>query len=594
MRIQQVNPSEHSAHQTQKFRLQPGQILRGRVLQIYPLDRAIIQLGSFRFVAQLEAALEHGQSYYFQVADVQEDVHLRVMQQVQEHGNNEWRQLLQMIGSKSSNIREELLQQLIQHNIPFTKRSLQRMFTLLDEHPSQRKAFNALVRMMQHNWALTKEVMESVIAYQSSTFTNQISHVYESLSQYTTTNQVHQSLLQHLEKLYFTANETGKLFQVLMEHSVTREDKVDIQWLKWMHPQLHKARVAQLESMTTFDIKESFQTSSQYLQFLGVQTKEEQQVFYQMFHAMLRDVEGFQQDIHRFLNRWERNIQLQAIHHSKEQLDAVTYEKLQNSFIKMFPFKHMSKEQQIVIQQHIPNQVHQVLQMMVDLKGMPFDVLESMNRVLEQKNAMSPSAQHQTDFLRAVQHIIHNIGLSYEHMILEDINNPMNTLKGLLLQFIQEQGAGSKQAKNLLQFIQGMQLHTVQETAHMLSVQLLIPAMIGRLQSDIHLTFDRKKTSRQTIDPEYCRILFDLELAALKRTMIDMHIQNKQVSFVVYTDFAHIQQVATPFEPTLKANLKKTGYEVTSIHYQALSKHVHKPFHSRTHMDRPEGFDIKI
>src|SRR5699024_11641377 len=78
------------------------------------------------------------------------------------------------------------------------------------------------------------------------------------------------------------------------------------------------------------------------------------------------------------------------------------------------------------------------------------------------------------------------------------------------------------------------------------------------------------------------------------RKMIDMHIQNKQVSFDVYTDFAHIQQVATPFEPTLKANLKKTGYEVTSIHYKALSKHVHKPFHSRTHMDRPEGFDIKI
>lgn len=61
MRIQHTYPSKQHSQQLTEIPLQPGQILRGRVLQIYPLDRALIQLGSFRFVAQLEASLEHAQ-----------------------------------------------------------------------------------------------------------------------------------------------------------------------------------------------------------------------------------------------------------------------------------------------------------------------------------------------------------------------------------------------------------------------------------------------------------------------------------------------------------------------------------------------------
>lgn len=335
-----------------------------------------------------------------------------MIQQVHDQRNNQWHQLLQVIGSKSSHMREKLLQQLIQRNIPFTKNSLEKMFTLLDDHSNEAQASKALIEMMHHKWPLTKELMESVIAFQSSTFTKQIHQAYESLFQYTSTNQVHQSLVDHLEKLQPTTNEI----------------------------------------------------------------------------------------------------------------------------------------------------VH-----------------------------------HKTVFLRTVQHMVHNIGLSYERMLLEDdVNASMNTLKGLLMQFIQGQEIGAKQAKSLLQFIQGMQLHAVQETMHMVSVQLFIPAMIGRLQSDIHLTFDSKKTAKETIDPEYCRILFDLNLADLKRTMIDMHIQNKQVSFVVYTDFAYIRQVATPLESSFKKSLQKTGYEVTSIRYQALHKHEHKQFHKSKKMNGSEGFDMKI
>lgn len=595
MRIQQTSPSKHTSHHSTEIRLEPGQILRGKVLQIFPLDRARIQLGTFRFVAQLKTSLEQGQPYYFQVTDVKEDVHVKVIQQVQSHGSNEWEQLLQTIGSKFSNIRGKLLEQLIQRNIPFTKSSLQRLFILLDGHSNRTEASRALIEMMHRNWPLSKEVMESVIAFQTSTFTKQIHHVYESLSQYTSTNHMHQSLVHHLEKLQPTPNEVVKLFQTLMECAITKGERIHLQWLKWIHPPLNTERVAQVESMTSSNLKDSFQTARHLLQFLGVHTHEEQQVFAFMLRTVLRDVEGFQQDLHSFLNRWERNLQLQAIHTSQDQLDKVTYEHIQRSFIQMVPFQHMSQKQQGVIRKHLPNDVYQMLQMMVDLKRVPIDVLHTMAHDLEQTNTISPFVQHQTDFLKAVQHIIHNIGLSYEHMILEDdIHRLINTLKGLLMQFIQEQEIGSKQAKHLLQFIQGMQLHTVQETTNMLSVQLLIPAMIGRLQSDIHLTFESKKTSKETIDPEYCRILFDLDLVALKRTMIDMHIQNKQVSFVIYTDFVYVKQIAQPFEPMLIENLQKIGYRITSIRYQSFSNHPHKQFHTNTQMERQEGVDIKI
>src|SRR5699024_6363826 len=160
MRTDHINHLKKGTEQASRIRLHPGQIVRGKILQIYPLDRARIQIGSFTFIAQLEAPLNHGESYFFQVDDVKEEVHLRVIQQASEQGTSEWKQLLQMIGSKHSKGREQFVRQLLQSNIPFTKRTLQQMFTLLDQYPEQEKAMKALQVMAQRAWPMTREIME--------------------------------------------------------------------------------------------------------------------------------------------------------------------------------------------------------------------------------------------------------------------------------------------------------------------------------------------------------------------------------------------------------------------------------------------------
>lgn len=595
VRIQQINYSKQGLDKRANIQLQPGQIVRGKVLRLFPLDRAHIQLGSHTFIAQLEAPLEHGKSYYFQVAHVEKEIHLQVIQQPIVQGENEWQQLLDYIGSKHSKVREDFIKQLLESNIPFTKRTLQQVFALLESHSRQKMAMDVLKQMMERQWPLTKEIMESLIMYHSSTFTKEIKELYQSLSQPNHVARSNHLLIQQLERLLPEATKANEVYKPLYDWITTKDARRELQFLQMISPQINNENLQLLKQMSFAERALLFSTPNQMLDFLGIRTPEARTLLQQILTSISTNRTTFQKQVEQFIETWERNLQLQTVRLPNRAVDKLTHQRIQDSFMGMISMDQSTQSLQPLLSHRVPTNVHELLQMMIHLKEMNVRFIQQMTPQLEQQHQSVENKQNTSEFIRAIQHIVQDIGLSYEHSIAQgETDRLTSTLKGLLMQFIQEQGVGVERVRPLLQFIQGMQLQAVQETAHMLSLHIQIPAMLGAMQSDMHLQFESKKTAEKTIDPNYCRVLFDLHLKALDQVFIDMHIQNKQVSFIIYNDFPYIKQIAGTFEPTLRDNLSKTGYDVSSIRYLPLSDKKKKADSYAEPFDRPEGFDIKI
>ena len=81
---------------------------------------------------------------------------------------------------------------------------------------------------------------------------------------------------------------------------------------------------------------------------------------------------------------------------------------------------------------------------------------------------------------------------------------------------------------------------------------------IGNYETDVTLQWSGRKRKDGSIDPDYCRILFYLDLEQLKETVIDMQVQNRVIKISVLNEQSDvIQKAATPFIPTLRNQLEE-------------------------------------
>lgn len=73
----------------------------------------------------------------------------------------------------------------------------------------------------------------------------------------------------------------------------------------------------------------------------------------------------------------------------------------------------------------------------------------------------------------------------------------------------------------------------------------------------------RKKNGE--IDSNFCRLLFSLELKNLNEVVIDVKVQNRILSLVIYNQSEGIESIISDLKSTLQTNLEPLGYQLSSI-----------------------------
>ncbi|MGF7015909.1 hypothetical protein [Ornithinibacillus bavariensis] len=524
--------------------LRPGQIVQGKIVAIYPNNKAQIQLGTTLLIAQLEAALEVGAKYHFQVQEGREIPQLKVIgEALRQSQLSNAESLLQQFGIKPTKGNAEFVELLLQQKIPFEKDQLQQAVLLLDRAGNRLLAQQVLLEMFSNRMPITPNIYLSLFLRESNEFYSQLLLLEQTLQQEQKLNhQVKQQLMTLLAR-YTGSSENYKLelVQRLTDNPATfnflkaiRFINRDMQYSDWGQ-QLQQTNKQDASVMVTeYNHNRILQVLTNILPKAPV----------------IRDQAAL------FLQTWGN-----LLHESvtkgmalpEEQFGKLTYD--------------LQQTMRTVAQQVD----FQVLNTPKDLRNIIIDL-----EILANQENQTKIGEHHTRilkdlFLEQTRNVLTQSGLNYEKVIHQEEMNPQHTLKGLVTQLMQlSDGNTQEVATRLLHFMNGVQLQSIQESDNFLQAQLVIPAGKFGLSSDIELSFEGTKNKDGELNKEFCRIMFFLDLSHIEKTVIDMHVQKRTISLTILNDYP-IDETIHHLKSGLKEGLAKIDYQLTSVTYKPLS-----------------------
>ncbi|MFD2443505.1 hypothetical protein ACFSO7_05835 [Bacillus sp. CGMCC 1.16607] len=228
------------------------------------------------------------------------------------------------------------------------------------------------------------------------------------------------------------------------------------------------------------------------------------------------------------------------------------------------------------------------------------------NEETPQINFQSTFLGDEKTFHPLLKKLIESLGFQYEKDVFTFLNGQENesirqdNLKGLLIQYLSEKSDISQKepAEQLLQRITGMQLLS-KDMGPVQQFIMQIPFPLWNRTTDLTLQWSGRKNEDGKIDPNFCRVIFYLELETLKETMVDLRIQNRIISIKVLNENHQLLKELKSFQAMLKENLKKMSYNLSSLEFEDIND---KQFNKRSHSKLPityqnqsyTGVDIKV
>ncbi|MFZ3576589.1 hypothetical protein [Virgibacillus sp. DJP39] len=554
----------------------PGQIVQGKIVKLFLNNKAQIQIGSHSMVAQLEASLTISENYHFQVKSNTDVTHLKVIgQQLQRNMNADTNALLKDLGLKTTRLNMALTQQLTKDKVPFDREQLVKAFHLLEGSSNKPQALSVIKNMIQSKLPLNEAVFQAISTKSTTGFTEQLSGLLQQMRQDPKPTPLKQMLV---EKLSNFTNQTDLNKGLLIKHIMAEieanqtnfltsaktiglvDEKVDFSSWKNEWQNLVRKNVGDVpvqtvkttnQSLTSFSLPFNL-NNSEVLTFLGeiVENKEpiirQTQTILQQFSAAIKKATIYQTPLadDDFL---KLKIQIES---------------------KLLPL--MPDKQQLHVETLLKNNPTSLAALESTLKTLSskqnYEQIEQLVNNTKRGNELLLSKPNE-QFLSQINRVLQSAGFAHEYNIANDLPEQQTaTIKSMIIQLLQQSdGAINERAQQLLHFINGMQIQSVTETPNFLQASLLVPGEKLSLNKDLQLEFKGKKTESGKIDPDYCRILFYLDLTNLRETVIDMNVQKRAVSVTIFNDNTSILEGAQAVKAVLKEGLGKLDYHLSTV-----------------------------
>ncbi|AUJ26698.1 MULTISPECIES: hypothetical protein [Virgibacillus] len=499
--------------------LKKGQIIQGQVIKIYPENKVQIQLGGLRLIAQLQASLTTGKDYYFQVMQADELLKLKVLGNGALNAN----QLLQQLSLKMATNQAELVQQLTKEQISFHREQLQQAFEYMSQYKDKQvQVFMPIMKeLIANEWPITEQTTKAL----------------------------------HMQKKYPFATQLQKLLHMLPKDS---------------NFSMLRGHLSDLLQPTAENIANSQEQMSKILSFRNkqvfslIQSLLDGQDIYSSntinnLKHYIANNQWFMQHADQILKKWESKLLLTAA--NQYMFSDAEVSQLKQDVTKVFP---------TLFAKNVGNGGDfggLLVQLRALQKSHTYEQLEQIITFSQKYLLAEPKEQ----FLQLTKRFLQLSGISHENLLVKG-ESPPTTIKSQLISMLQQTKGGlGEQLQQVLHHLHAVQLSSVQDFDNgFLQAYLQIPALKLGLTNDMEIKFEGKKTETNKLDPNHCRIVFYLELTNIKETVVDMHVQNRNISIHVFND--HIQSRTLPmqFQPLLKKGLKEMNYHLSSISFFAL------------------------
>jgi len=193
-------------------------------------------------------------------------------------------------------------------------------------------------------------------------------------------------------------------------------------------------------------------------------------------------------------------------------------------------------------------------------KDFLIDILNNMKQSINGKEVL-----HQ--FKEATK----SLGLFYEYQVSvnPEENQVKDLLKPLLVKFLQESGHVHEVrdiAESVVNKMNGQQIQMF-DNGPVQHLFYEIPIQLFGFKTNLTMQWSGKKKEDGKIDPNYCHILFYLNLEHLQETIVEMKVQNRVINVNVYNESQAVKEVAMKIVPALKTNLEELHYNLSAIHF---------------------------
>jgi len=167
-----------------KLMLRNGQIALGKVNKIYPNNRAEVQIGGHRLIAQIETPLSVGERYIFQIEQKENQmIHLKVISsQISEINNNHIQTLLRQLSIGINDVNMTFVQSLINKRIPFNQQELVQLLQLLDNVGHSSTIQRILKQMLINKIPLEENYLRAFLAFQTNNLSSAMIKAVEEIN----------------------------------------------------------------------------------------------------------------------------------------------------------------------------------------------------------------------------------------------------------------------------------------------------------------------------------------------------------------------------------------------------------------------------
>lgn len=551
--------------------LKEAQIVQGKITKIFNGQKAQIQIGSHTLLAEVSAPLTVGERYFFQVVGTDERIHLKVIGESLKPGTDQSvEMLMEKLGIRQTKISMDFIKKLTQEKIPFHQQQLIQAIGLLDQTATKQQLMPVLVEMMQQKLPITQATVQAFEINKGAQAGDLIEQLRFALQRQSDPSQVEKALLKKLDALGANPDVKGSAMLECLQNRFSSE--VLLPLLKWsghVQPEL---------------------TDKELLPF----TKNKLPIPAFVWTNKIEHLDVYQlKQMFNYLANQEQNLRPQALRLStifhgaaNGMLSEEQMTKLQQAISRdILPF--LPTEMRPLLQQMLATGNQAPLHEMLTLfarKTVYTQVTATLLPALEMITKSGEMGPLSDLFHSHIQRFLQTSGFGDEYQLrhhfqetaaqITQDRQSAQSIKMMLQQLVsQENGINREAAQPLLQLITGMQMQMMVETNNVLQATIPIPGNKFALPKDMLLQFEGQKTSDGKISPDYCRILFVLELQHIQETMIDMHVQKRVISVTIYNDVIQpgsMQDQA--LEAVLQANLNGLDYQLSSITWKAMEE----------------------
>ncbi|WP_153731263.1 hypothetical protein [Sporosarcina obsidiansis] len=174
-----VSTARGVSAEPQSLTLREGQMIHGKVQQLFPGQMAQVQVGNQQIFAKLEVPMQAGDTYYFKVNGTEPEVQLQVIAGPMRGAEGQSGQLTQLMESlnlpKTAEMKE-LLATIIKQKIPMTKENILEAVNLLKSVPDDMKAqaLATIGKMANARLPFTPAIFQSLLQAQTGTITQNL------------------------------------------------------------------------------------------------------------------------------------------------------------------------------------------------------------------------------------------------------------------------------------------------------------------------------------------------------------------------------------------------------------------------------------